>query len=280
VKKAVDAEHLGGQETLDLLCVSFSCNDPVGHTWGPDSQEVLDTTLRTDRLIKDLLDFLDSHVGKGRYTIVLSADHGVCPLPEVAPAAVQPRRVLERELQVEAEEFLKRVFPGPEGKVFDAVVKEQTPVFYLNRAWMEKRALSPTETENALGGWLASRPETLTFYTRTRLEKGIPATDIIGQRVLKSFHKDRSGDVFLVTRPYHLLSLESNPNTGTSHGTPHDYDTHVPLIVFGPGVVPGKRETEFVTPQAAAPILARALGVPPPREAEAVVPNGLFRGQP
>src|SRR5213078_1292588 len=81
-KRAIDAEHLGLRDAPDLLVVSFSCNDPIGHVWGPDSQEVLDVTLRSDRVVKQLLDFLDARVGRGRYVVALTADHGICPLPE------------------------------------------------------------------------------------------------------------------------------------------------------------------------------------------------------
>jgi len=83
-KRAVEAERLGAREAPDLLCLSFSGNDAVGHTWGPDSQEVLDVTLRSDVIVKELLTFLDAKVGRDRYVLVLTADHGVCPLPEVS----------------------------------------------------------------------------------------------------------------------------------------------------------------------------------------------------
>src|SRR5205823_5299946 len=75
-KTAIEAEKMGQGEETDLLSVSFSSNDLVGHCWGPDSQEVLDITLRTDVLVKELLDYLDATVGKGQYFLVLSADHG------------------------------------------------------------------------------------------------------------------------------------------------------------------------------------------------------------
>ncbi|MCS7045468.1 MAG: alkaline phosphatase family protein, partial [Gemmataceae bacterium] len=83
-KVCIEAEKLGRGPDPDLLCLSFSCNDIVGHCWGPDSQEVLDITLRSDRLVKELLDYLDSKVGRGQYIVALSADHGVCPIPELS----------------------------------------------------------------------------------------------------------------------------------------------------------------------------------------------------
>ena len=88
----------------------------------------------------------------------------------------------------------------------------------------------------------------------------------------RSFHPDRSGDVYVVLKPYYLLS--TTIGTGTTHGTPHDYDCHVPLLVYGPGVGGGPRD-ERVTPQAAAAVFARFLGVDPPKDADFPVPATL-----
>src|SRR5581483_119426 len=85
-KRTIVEEKLGHGEGPDLLCLSFTSNDLVGHCWGPDSQEVLDITLRSDVIIKELLEFLDQKVGRGQYVLVVSADHGVCPLPELVKA--------------------------------------------------------------------------------------------------------------------------------------------------------------------------------------------------
>ncbi len=85
-KACVTAEGLGADDVPDLLVVSFSSNDLIGHAWGPDSHEVLDVTLRSDALMADLLGFLDEKVGRGRYLVGLTADHGVCPLPELSRA--------------------------------------------------------------------------------------------------------------------------------------------------------------------------------------------------
>src|SRR5262245_5211673 len=82
-RRAVEAEKLGQGDTTDLLCLAFSANDLVGHLWGPDSQEVLDVTLRSDRLLGDLLAWLDKTVGKDRYFVVTASDHGICPLLHV-----------------------------------------------------------------------------------------------------------------------------------------------------------------------------------------------------
>ena len=110
-KRAIDAEQLGQRDTCDLLSLSFSSNDLVGHAWGPDSQEVLDMTLRTDLLLKDLLNHLDAKVGRGKYVVVLSADHGVGPIPEVAKAAgKETGRVPPEVFKARAAEFLQETF--------------------------------------------------------------------------------------------------------------------------------------------------------------------------
>lgn len=259
VKRAIDAEKLGQRETADLLLVSFSSNDPVGHAWGPDSQEVLDTTLRTDRLMADFLTFLDQKVGQGNYLLVLSADHGICPLPEVMKARGYPAgRVPSTLLRQNAEDFLQKTFPSGAEKPVKAIEDYENDSFYLNRRWLVANNLSSSSVEAKLAAWAVQQPGILRAYTRTQLQSEIPTNDAIGQRVKRSFHPERSGDIILVLKPYYLM-LDRYP-TGTTHGAPHSYDTHVPLVVFGPGVRPGPRSTPVV-PQDAPLILANGLGL-------------------
>jgi predicted AlkP superfamily pyrophosphatase or phosphodiesterase len=273
VKRAIDGEELGKHETPDLLSVSFSCNDPIGHCWGPDSQEVLDVTLRSDLIVKELLATLDAKVGKGRYTLVLTADHGVCPLPEVIrKQGKEADRIMPGELARDAEAYLDAKYGVGKGEVhwFDDLVH---PCVYLNQRALQKLGLQQSDVETALAGWLKKQPGIQAAYTRTQLLKGVPADDAVGQAVRRSFHPDRSGDVTIVVKPYYQLTPLL---TGTGHGTPHPYDTHVPLIVFGPDVQPGIRKDKVV-PQAAAAILARALGIKPPAMTEFAVPEGVFK---
>jgi hypothetical protein len=269
--KAIDAERLGAGEVPDLLCVSFSSSDIVGHIWGPDSQEVLDVTLRMDDVLRRLLNHLDAKVGKGRYVIALTADHGVCPLPEVSLAQKKDAGRLSPSLLAgKAEEFLRATF-DKDGEKGRWVVGSADPWVYLNRM-IQNRGLRPAEVEDALVGWLKKQKGVLTAYGRTQLLGGLDTNDRIGQQVRKSFRADRCGDVVVVTQPLYLMIPFL---TGTSHGTPHPYDTHVPLLVYGPSIQSGIRK-DLVTPQAVAAILAHSLGIQPPRDVEARVPEGLF----
>jgi predicted AlkP superfamily pyrophosphatase or phosphodiesterase len=271
-KRAIDAEHLGRDDVPDLLCVSFSSNDPIGHCWGPDSQEVLDVTLRSDRTVRDLLAHLDARVGRGRYLLALTADHGVCPLPEVARSQGKDAgRIAPELLRGRAEEYLQKTFGQANGDKVRWIEAMTECWLYLNRRLLRERGLSAAEVEGALARWLQEQPGVQTAYTRTQLTHGLPANDVLGERVRRSFHPDRCGDVTVIVKPYYLLDWWL---TGTSHGTPHPYDTHVPLLIYGPGVRAGARP-EAVTPLAVAAVFARALGIKPPPGADAAVPESL-----
>jgi hypothetical protein len=271
--RAVDAERLGSRNVPDLLSVSFSCNDPVGHCWGPDSQEVLDITLRADLILKELLSHLDRKVGRGRYVVALTSDHGVSPLPEVSrQKGREAGRIEPALLRVDADEFLDKKFGGKGGKAH-WVEATAGPWIYLNHATMKRHGIKLTEVEDALVDWLGKQKGIQAVYTRTQLTAGVRGDDALGQSVRRSFHPERAGDLFVLPRPYYVLS--SRIGTGTNHGTPHEYDTHVPLLVYGPGILAGVRK-EAVTPQATAAILARALEIKAPADAEATVPDKLF----
>ncbi len=269
--RAIEAEKLGQRDTTDLLTISFSSNDLIGHCWGPDSQEVLDVTLRSDLIVRDLLKFLDTKVGKGNYVLALTADHGVCALPEVSRLnGREAQRIVPLNMLTEAESHLRDVFGKPTEPKTRWIEFANDAGIYLNRRLIAAAKLELDDVAKELAKWLAARPQIHAAYTQREL--ATPAEDEIGKRVRKSFQADRNGDVLVVPKLYHMLT---SVKTGTTHGTPHPYDTHVPLIAFGPGIKGGKR-TDAVTPQAIAAILARAIGMAPPTKAEAPVPSGLF----
>jgi hypothetical protein len=275
---AIDAEELGRHTAPDLLCVSFSCNDYVGHAWGPDSQEVLDATLRSDLVLRKLLDHLDRRVGRGRYALALSADHGICPLPEASRLrGLDARRVQESELVPPAEKFLHEKFHVPSEtrclQRFKGGSALLDDALFLDRSWLRASGLAQGEVEAALAGWLRQQPAIAGAWTATELASPTPRADELGKRAWRSYFPGRSGDVLFALKPYYLLA--GRFARGTTHGSPHPYDTHVPLLVYGPRVRPGAR-AEAVTPLSAAAILANALGVATPTKCEAPVPDGLF----
>jgi hypothetical protein len=272
-KEAIEAEKLGADEVPDLLSISFSCNDYIGHAWGPDSQEVMDVTLRSDLIVKQLLDYLDEHVGKGQYVVALSADHGVCPLPEVAKATVPDAvRVNVAALLKNIEKALDEKFGADKNSKAGWIESAANISLTLNRQKIAAKGLNQQEVETFLADWLNKQDDVLVAYTRDDLLKPAAADDPIGQRSRKSFNAQRSADISVVYKPYHLATPYL---TGTTHGTPHEYDTHVPLLVYGKNVIPGRRH-DPVTPQAIAAIFSHALGIQPPAMIDAPLPEKLL----
>ncbi len=289
-KQAIVAEGLGQDDVPDLLSVSFSSNDLVGHTWGPDSHEVLDTTLRTDELIAELMQYLDTVVGRDRYALVLTADHGVCPLPEVAVQDVEGARRIPAKTEFAAlEKHLATRFPDtstvpisnskPEtgtGPVKVPRWLEATPLphIYINERLAKRAGTTRAAVAKVAAEWLANRPGIAMTATREQiLEVPLEADpDSTLTKMRKCYHPDRGGDLMIFPEPYCLFDTNT---TGTTHGTPWTYDTHVPLFVYGPGVAPGRRD-EPSRPQQAAAILAEFLNVPPPRDNEYNVPVTLW----
>ena len=275
-KRAIKAEKLGQDDITDLLVVSFSSNDAIGHTWGPDSQEVLDITLRSDRTMQEFLAFLDAEVGKGKYLLALTADHGVCPLPEVSASKGLPaKRLSVKRLIAAAEEHLHAKYDGspidPRSKV-RWIESVQPPWLYLNENRIEALGLKTDEVAKELAQFLSGQEGIYRTFTRADFNGEFALNDPIGQRMKRSYYPERCGDVSYVVNPYCLIDSSL---TGTNHGSPHAYDTHVPLLFFGKGVRPGVRQ-ERVTPQAIAAVFAEAASIPLPGKAAYPAPDGLF----
>ncbi|VTR95521.1 alkaline phosphatase : Uncharacterized protein OS=Chloracidobacterium thermophilum (strain B) GN=Cabther_A0476 PE=4 SV=1: Phosphodiest [Gemmata massiliana] len=269
-ERAISAEGLGKDDVPDLLSLSFSSNDAVGHAWGPDSQEVLDVTLRSDRIMKRLLDVLDAKVGRGKYVLAMTADHGICPLPEVSRKQGKDAARVQPALSAKVEAFLVEKYGKTAAKWVEA---SSGPWLYLNAKAVTAAGVKQADVEAELAQWLAKRDGVEAVSTRTALTAGVPPTDATGEMVARSFRAERCGDVYVLLKPYYLPTAVLD--TGTTHGSPWEYDTHVPLVVYGTGVVPGVH-TGRVTPLATAAILSTAAGVKAPSGATAPVPTGLF----
>lgn len=272
-KTAIVEEQLGRHADTDLLTISFSSNDSVGHAYGPDSQEVMDVTLRSDRIVAQLLGFLDEKVGKGNYLLALTADHGVCPLPEVSAAkGLGGKRVPSKDVFGELEPHLVARFGAipPRAKWVES---SNSNYVYINQKLVADKGLTPAKVEQAVADFLKDKPGVQKLYTRTEIMAGDFKDDPVGRMLKRSFHPERSGDVALILKPYHLMT---SATSGTTHGSPHPYDTHVPLVFFGWKTEAGVRKDK-ATPQSIAAVFAKALGVPKPRDAEFDVPTPVWK---
>ena len=280
VQKAVTAEKLGRGAAPDLLCVSFSSNDLIGHQYGPDSQEVLDVTLRADALVGRFLKFLDAEVGAGQYVMVVAADHGVCPLPELASTKAKyptAARKTVKELADGLEAALTEMY-GPVGgaptrwlEVFDDDV---WPWVYLKYESIEARKLKVEEVAVAARDWLANKPNFIeTAFTRKELEGSAPAPDKpFRAAAALAYRPDRCGDVIVIPKPGVLVTKYA---AGTNHGSPQPYDAHIPFLVYGAGVPALGERKEKVSSLSVAPTLAWGLGLPALKHAALYPPEAI-----
>lgn len=255
------AEHALAEENLgshddgpDVLTVSFSSNDYVGHAFGPDSPQVRDICVRTDRLLGKLLDFVDRRVGPGNTLFVMTADHGVAPLPEVNQSRnMQGGRLSRAALFTTINDALTAKYGA--GKWITAT---SGPIPYLNRELIAEKHLDPAEVEEAAAEALRTLPHVFRVYTREHLLKGQVLEDYVSRAVRNGFYRQRSGDIIVIPEAYFLYET-----AGTSHGTPFNYDNHVPVIFMGPGVKAG-HYYEPIAVNDIAPTLATIVGVEAP----------------
>ncbi len=260
-RELIEREGLGQDEVPDLLAVNLSSNDYIGHAFGPDSPEVLDAAVRTDRQLAAFFAFLERRVpgGLGSVILVVTADHGVSPLPGALREARFPAGTLSDDaLAAAAAKALEAAFgPGP---WVTALVESN---LYLNLAALDSGRIPHALAEETAAAALAAQPGIYAAWPRSHILEGrLPQTDI-ARRVERSFHPRVSGDVVLVTDPFWM----PGSLTGTTHGSPYAYDTKVPLLLAGGAIKPGRYAARVSTLDLA-PTLADLLGVLPPAGSE------------
>lgn len=264
-RRAIVGEQLGRHPAPDLLCLAFSQLDYCGHSFGPDSHEIMDSVLRLDRVLAGFFAFLDTEVGVGRWTVVLTADHGVAPLPERVAAFnrdVPAGRIDWPGLTAQVEAALTSAFGAPADGA--AWTVRDSYGYRLIPATLAAKGVTSSAAQKIVKAALQRSPQVAFAWTRDELLDGaLQAGDYLaGWRL--SFNVARSQDVVLSPQP----CVVDRVPAGSNHGTPYDYDTHIPLVWYGAGVKPGAR-VERIGSDTIAPTLAALLGVPRPPEARA-----------
>ena len=251
---AIEAEQLGQRGVTDLLTVSFSSNDSVGHSFGPDSPQVHDISVRTDRTIGELLARVDKLVGLDHTLVVLTADHGVAPVPEVQQQRHLPGgRLTKDEAMTPIATALSAKYGAGNWIIGTAGTSP-----YLNYALIEEKHLDPVEVRKVAAAAAARLPHVARVYTRDQVLSGQVTADTIGRRIARSENLTRSGDLEIVFEPYWMRAA-----SGTTHGTPYAYDAHIPLLFMGPGIRPGHYDAN-VALNDLAPTVATLIAVETP----------------
>jgi predicted AlkP superfamily pyrophosphatase or phosphodiesterase len=270
--QAVAQESLGRDGDPDLLAIGFSANDLIGHAYGPDSHEVMDVTVRTDRLLERLFSSLDRQVGLDSVLIVLTADHGVAPLPELVRSlkpTVDAGRLDPAAIGEAAEAALRAEFGGPRRGAW--IVYQGWPSLYLDAAGLKAKGVSIDQAE---------RVAKEAVEKMKGVQQALTATELRQQRNLGvhsraelSFYPARSGNIYYELRPNQLPERQ---RMGTTHGSPWAYDTHVPLLWFGPGIHPGMHHAP-VSVSDLAPTVSALLGIHEPSGSEGRVLEEMLR---
>jgi predicted AlkP superfamily pyrophosphatase or phosphodiesterase len=266
--EAVKGEKLGQRGVTDLLTVSFSSNDYVGHAVGPDAPEVRDMAIRVDQQIGKLFKVLDETVGMKNVLVVLIADHGVAPTGETGEKRKIPGGYLLADTEDAAQSALVRKF----GKGEWFIPGGGETVFYLNTETVAKYKAPIDEINQTLNDALLAVPQlrVARVYSRKQLMNGV-AGDFIATAAMNGFNPRRSGDFFLIYEPNYIPGTK-----GTSHFSPYGYDRHVPLLFLGPGIKSGEYP-ESVMINDVAPTIANILAIEPPSGSSGRVLDEILR---
>lgn len=254
-KAAINGEKLGLDSTTDLLAISLSTPDYIGHTFGPNSVEAEDNYLRLDKELGDFLTFLDKQIGKGKYLVFLSADHGVAHVPSFLKQHKIPTGAVDNQkITDELNGALKAKF-----NIDKLVIGIFNYQVYLDRnamttAHLDKRQVYNTIIDFLLNQLGISRAFALDSLSSVTLNTSIKNT------IANGYYPSRSGDIQLIFDPQWI---EGSERGGTTHGVWNPYDSHIPLIWYGWNIQPGKTNRKvFMTD--IAPTIAAILHIQMP----------------
>jgi len=252
-KELVLYEQLGLSATTDLLSVSLSANDILGHAVGPDATEMAAMALALDHQLAEFFNFLGHQVGLANVWIALSADHGVAPLPTAAsklrvPAAYLDIPALEGQIN---KSLAARFSPS---KSTDFIKSFDYPVAFLNDEAFSALKVKEEDAERAAGEAM-KQVGLRGYYTRAQLAQGAAPDTELGHRYLNSYSPQAGWYVLGVPVPFMI-----GGSGGTDHGAPYTYDTHVPLAFYGLPFQPGTYRTH-AEPVDMAATLTSLLGI-------------------
>lgn len=254
-KAAIAGEQLGADSITDMLAISFSSPDYIGHSFGPNSVESEDGFLRLDKELGSLLDYLDSKVGKNQYVVFLSADHGVAHVPEFMQENKMPGgRFMVADVMKQLNKVLADRY-----KINTIVVSDDNYQVHLNHPALDSAKIDTEEVIDWIVGYLSAEPAIARVFSLEEInEVPLPAT--IRKMLNNGYYPRRSGDIQMILKPGFI---EGYSTTGTTHGLWNPYDAHIPLLWYGWGIRQGKtnRETDMTD---IAPTIAALLHIQMP----------------
>jgi len=253
-KAALENEKLGMGNETDMLCISFSSTDYVGHAFGPNSIEIEDMYLRFDLLLQEFFKYLDAKIGKGQYTLFLTADHAVAHVPGFSKENKLPGGTFDDAAMM---------------KFMNAQLKAQTgtdslivSMYNYQVHLSHPRIISNKLDENAIRQWIVdylNQQSSISFAFDIRQLNSVPLNDKVRGMLNNGYFYNRSGDIQMILKPGYI----DGGNTGTTHGLWNPYDSHIPMLWYGWGIQTGKTNRETYMTDIA-PTLAALLHIQMP----------------
>ncbi len=275
--KLLDHQQLGQDDNPDLLCLSFSSYDKVGHACGPYSPQLQDMLVRFDRDCSQFLNFLQQNVGLENVLVVLTADHGVAPIPEQKSLSKAPQvfgqdclRDFTSDAVTRIDAALTEKFgPPPAVAPLPSRARSKTAGNYvLNftdpHLVLDHSRLNPQQLiqAQAIAADILSRePSVQLAWSASDIQAGRLPRIPLAEQVSRSYFAGRTGDVFVFQKPFWIYSFKEH--VGTNHGAPWTYDSHIPLILCGSAFEPGISTRQY-HPRDLVATLSELLRVTPP----------------
>lgn len=249
--KAIDGEQLGQDNITDVLTVSFSSTDYVGHNFGVNSKEIEDTYIRLDKDLARLFKALDEKIGVGEYTLFLTSDHGAVEVPAYLQSVKIPAGYFNRdEFKTKLNNFLVKEFSAS-----DLIENISNDQIFLNKARLKQFNLKLEDVQYAIVNEVINYNHIDKAYSAKTMQS---STFFGGIEALlqNGYHQKRSGDIILVKDP----AVISYSKTGSTHGSGSTFDTHVPLLFYGNGIKKGSTLTKTEITDIA-PTISALLGI-------------------
>jgi predicted AlkP superfamily pyrophosphatase or phosphodiesterase len=249
--EAIKGENLGKSDATDFLAISFSSPDYIGHAYGPNSVEQEDDYIRLDKELAELFKFIELQVGKGNALIFLTADHAAVEVPQyLTDLKIPSGYVKEWVIEAELKKYLKMNYG-------DSLVSSfSNQQIFLDHKVIDEKKLFLQQVQEDVAQFLMRFPEVSEAITATTMNNA-QFTEGVRYLMQKGYNAQRSGDVLVNYLPGYI---EFYSPTGTTHGSPYSYDTHVPLLFYGWNVKQGS-STEPVSTTDIAPTIALMLNI-------------------
>lgn len=259
-KRAIEKENLGKDAVTDFLALSFSSTDYIGHTFGPRSIEIQDTYLRLDQNIAEFLNYLDATVGKGNYLVFLTADHaGAENATYLKDHKYEVNSINYKNVESDLKDFSKTTFGD------DLLLNYSSFNVHFDKDKIKAKGLNLTDVKQSFKDYLYTKEYVKRVYTE---EEILSATgnDVLLDYVSKGYDPTQNGELYFVYKPGYL----EYSTTGTTHGSPYTYDTHVPIIFYGWHIKKGKTNDRKEITQIA-PTVTQLLKITMPNSTDAKV---------